>query len=119
MRKRVVVVDDSSYQRTVIKNALTAAGFEIVGEAKNGHDAIDEIDEKQPDFVTMDQIMPGEITGVDAVRELVSAGNKAKFLMVSSVAQDSMIAEAKAAGVSQFLKKPYTEDELINALKSL
>jgi len=118
MGKTVVVVDDSAYQRKTIADILTAAGFEVVGEAKNGEIAIDVVLDESPDYVTMDNIMPG-LNGVEASEAIKSEGGKSKILMVSSVAQEAAVKDALSRGVDKFLKKPFTNDELISALNSL
>lgn len=118
MGKTIVVVDDSAYQRKTIADILTKAGFDVIGEAKNGQDAIDVVLNENPDLVTMDNIMP-EMNGVDASEAIKKEGGRSKILMVSSVAQEKAVNEALSRGVDKFLKKPFTNDDLINALNSL
>lgn len=118
MGKTVVIVDDSAYQRKTISDILNNAGFEVIGEAKNGQEAIDVILDETPDVVTMDNIMPG-ITGIDAAEAIKGEGGKSKILMVSSVAQESAVNDALKRGVDKFLKKPFTNEELINAIQAL
>ena len=118
MGKTVVVVDDSSYQRKTISDLLTNAGFDVIGEAKNGQDAIDVVMDEKPDLVTMDNIMP-QMNGVEAAEAIKKEGGRSKILMVSSVAQEKAVEEALNRGVDKFLKKPFTDDELIQALNSL
>lgn len=118
MGKTVVVVDDSSYQRKTISDLLTNAGFDVIGEAKNGQDAIDVVMDEKPDLVTMDNIMP-QMNGVEAAEAIKKEGGRSKILMVSSVAQEKAVEDALNRGVDKFLKKPFTDDELIQALNSL
>lgn len=118
MGKTVVVVDDSSYQRKTISDLLTNAGFDVIGEAKNGQDAIDVVMDEKPDLVTMDNIMP-QMNGVEASEAIKKEGGRSKILMVSSVAQEKAVEDALNRGVDKFLKKPFTDDELIQALNSL
>ena len=118
MGKTVVIVDDSAYQRKVIADILTNAGLNVVGEANNGEDAIDVVLNKNPDYVTMDNIMPG-LNGVEASAAIKKEGCKTKILMISSVAQEMAIKNALENGVDEFLKKPYTSDDLIEAIQSL
>lgn len=118
MAKTVVVVDDSAYQRKFISDILSESGFEVIGEAKNGEDAIDTIIDLKPTYVTIDHIMP-KLTGIEAVSALREEGCKSKILMVSSVAQDSVITEAIKNGADKFLKKPFSNDDLISELNTM
>ena len=61
MSKTVLIVDDSLYMRTLIKNALIDAGFTVIGEAGNGESAIDLALELEPDLITLDNILPDMI----------------------------------------------------------
>ena len=58
MSKKVLIVDDSIYMRSLIKSAMEGAGFEVVGEAQNGESAIDLAVQLQPDLITLDNILP-------------------------------------------------------------
>lgn len=118
MGKTVIVVDDSAYQRKTIADILINAGFDVIGEAKNGQQAVDIILDESPDLVTMDNIMP-DMNGVEATEAIKKHGGKSKILMVSSVAQDKAVNDALARGVDQFLKKPFTNEALIDALNNL
>lgn len=118
MGKTVVVVDDSAYQRQTIANIVESAGYEVIGMAKNGVEAVDLILDEGPDLVTMDNIMP-DMTGVEASEAIKKEGGRSKILMVSSVAQEKAVNDALNRGVDKFLKKPFTNDDLINALNSL
>lgn len=118
MGKTVVVIDDSAYQRKFISDILTEAGFKVIGEAKNGEDAIDVVMDLNPMLVTIDHIMP-KMTGIEAVEALREENCKSKILMVSSVAQDAVITEALSKGADKFLKKPFSNEDLINELSSM
>jgi two-component system chemotaxis response regulator CheY len=69
MSKKVLVVDDSLYMRTLIKDALAGAGYEIIGMAANGESAIDMAFELQPDIITLDNILP-DMLGIDILKVL-------------------------------------------------
>ena len=66
---KVMVVDDAAFMRLTIKNMLSKNGFDVVGEAENGAQAIQKCTELQPDIITMDITMP-EMTGIDALKKL-------------------------------------------------
>ena len=118
MSKTVVIVDDSTYQRKSIATILENNGFTILGEAKDGQQTIDMVLDEEPDFVTMDNIMPG-INGIDASEAIKNEGSKAKILMVSSVAQEEAVKDALSRGVDGFLKKPFEDVDLVEAIYDL
>jgi two-component system chemotaxis response regulator CheB len=69
---RVLIVDDSLFMRAAIAKTLTTAGFEVVGQAKDGKDGLAQIQQLKPDVVTMDFNMPG-MNGADTVRAMMQA----------------------------------------------
>src|SRR5947207_8951089 len=90
---RVMLVDDASFMRMMLKNILVGSGYEIIGEAENGAKAVEQFKALKPDLVIMDIIMP-EMGGIDAVREIIKANPGAKILMCSSMGQQSLVVEA-------------------------
>jgi len=68
MSKRVLVVDDAVVMRMMIKGILSKYGFDVVGEAQNGAEAVDKYKALSPDLVTMDMVMP-EMDGITAVKQ--------------------------------------------------
>src|SRR5271163_302843 len=103
---RVLLVDDASFMRMMLKNILVGSGYEVVGEAENGAKALDQFKSLKPDLVIMDIIMP-EMGGIDAVREIVKQNPSAKILMCSSMGQQSLVVEAIQAGAKDFIVKPF------------
>lgn len=118
MSKRVLVVDDAVFMRMSIKNMITKHGFEIVGEAGNGNEAIAKYNELKPDIVTMDITMP-EKTGLEALKEIVEADPSATIIMVSALGQEAMMKEAITSGAKGFIVKPFKEDVIVAELSKL
>src|SRR6266516_1760703 len=87
--------------RTMIGDILAQAGFEIVGEAESGVQAVAKYKELRPDLVTMDIVMP-DMGGIDAVREIVRYDPDAKILMCSAMGQQALVVEAIQAGAKDF-----------------
>jgi len=114
--QRVLLVDDASFMRMMLKNILAGAGYEIVGEAENGAKGIELYKTLKPDLVIMDIIMP-EMGGIDAVREIVKANPMAKVLMCSSMGQQSLVVEAIQAGAKDFIVKPFQPSNVLEAVK--
>ncbi len=113
---KVLVVDDSSMIRRLIKNALSQAGFDNVSEATNGQEAVDATRDT-PDFglILMDWNMP-KVTGLEAVKAIRSAGNDTPIIMVTTEAEKSRVVEAIKAGINDYLVKPFTPDQLIERI---
>src|SRR5881628_1000431 len=93
----VLVCDDAIFMRTMISDILAQAGFEVVGEAETGSQAVERYKQLKPDLVTMDIVMP-DMGGIDAVREIVKHDPDAKILMCSAMGQQALVVEAIQAG---------------------
>jgi len=113
---RVLLVDDASFMRMMLKNILVGSGYEVVGEAENGAKAIDQYKALKPDLMIMDIIMP-EMGGIDAVREIIKVNPAAKILMCSSMGQQSLVVEAIQAGAKDFIVKPFQPSNVLEAVK--
>jgi two-component system chemotaxis response regulator CheY len=113
---RVLLVDDASFMRMMLKNILVGAGYEVAGEAENGTKSIEMYRSLKPDLVIMDIIMP-EMGGIDAVREIVKGDPQAKILMCSSMGQQSLVVEAIQAGAKDFIIKPFQPSNVLEAVK--
>lgn len=116
--KRVVIVDDAAFMRLTIKNMLSKNGFEVVGEAENGAQAIQKCQELEPDIMTMDITMP-EVSGIDALKEIMKIRPQTNIVMVSALGQEAMVKEAVMLGAKGFIVKPFKEDIIIAALSKL
>jgi two-component system chemotaxis response regulator CheY len=115
MGKKVLIVDDSLYMRTLIKDALEEGGYEIVGQAANGEEAIDLAFELQPDIITLDNILP-DMIGTDILKVYKDEGLPSKVFMISAVGQDSVIDEGMGLGAEDYIVKPFTSEQLVQAL---
>ncbi len=104
MSKGILVVDDASFMRMMIKDILTKNGFEVLGEAENGIKAVEKYKELDPELVIMDITMP-EMDGIQAVREIKKVNGKA------------MVIEAIQAGAKDFIVKPFQADRVVEAVK--
>jgi len=117
LSKRVLIVDDAAFMRMMLRNILTKAGYEIVGEAENGRTALDLYKELKPDVVTMDITMP-EMNGIEAVKALKQVDPQARIVMISAMGQQAMVMEAVQAGAKDFIVKPFQQDRVLQAIES-
>lgn len=115
MAQSVLIVDDSLYMRTLIKDALEAGGFSVVGQAANGEEAIDLAFELQPDFITLDNILP-DMIGTDILKVYQQEGLKSKVVMISAVGQDSVVSEGLRLGAKAYIVKPFTNEQLVETI---
>ena len=115
MSKSVLIVDDSLYMRTLIKDALTEGGFNVVGEAANGEEAIDLAFELQPDIITLDNILP-DMIGIDILSVFKEEELPSKVIMISAVGQESVISEGMNLGAIGYIVKPFTSEKLMEEL---
>lgn len=118
MGKRVLVVDDAAFMRMMIKDILVKNGFEVVGEAANGIEAIEKYKECSPDVVTMDITMP-EQDGIAAVKGIMALDPQAVIIMCSAMGQQAMVMEAIQAGARDFIVKPFQQDRVVQALQKV
>lgn len=112
MSKSVLIIDDSLYMRTLISNALTEEGYEVVGMAADGETAIEMALELQPDVITLDNVLP-DMIGLDILKILKEEEINSTIIMVSAVGQQSVVDEGMSLGASDYIVKPFTPDGLV------
>lgn len=118
MKKRVLIIDDSGYSRATIRSVLEEAGYIVVGEAKNGTEALHMIKSIEHDLMTLDNILP-DMTGLDILRKLKQSDHElqSKVLMISAVGQQSAIQEGLELGAVAYITKPFTSEQLIGHVR--
>lgn len=116
MSKRILIVDDAAFMRMMIKDILGKNGFEVVGEAQDGAQAIEKYKELEPDLVTMDITMP-EMDGITALKEIKKINSEAIIIMCSAMGQQAMVIDAIQAGAKDFIVKPFQADRVLEAIQ--
>lgn len=117
-KKRILVVDDSFYMRTIIKNMLSDAGYDIVGEAGTADEAIEQTSKLNPDLITLDLILPDN-NGTDLLQRLKSDYPNITIVVVSAVGQELILNKAKDLGAANYITKPFEEQEVLNTIKAV
>ena len=117
-KARVLVVDDAVVMRMMIKDILSKNGFEIVGEAQNGAEAVEKYKDLRPDVVTMDMVMPG-VDGIAAVKQIVLQDPAAKILMCTSLGQEALLNEAMQAGATSYITKPFQPSKILESIEKV
>ncbi len=116
--KKVLIVDDAAFMRMMIKDILQKNGFEVVGEASNGIEAVNLYKKERPDVVTMDITMP-DMDGIEAVKEIRVFDPNAKIIMCSAMGQQSMVMDAIKSGAKDFIVKPFQADRVLEAIRKV
>jgi two-component system, chemotaxis family, chemotaxis protein CheY len=116
MSQTVLICDDAIFMRTMIGDILKQAGFDVVGEAQTGVEAVEQYRELKPNLVTMDIVMP-DMGGIDAVREIVKEDPGARILMCSAMGQQALVIEAIQAGARDFVVKPFQPSRVLEAVQ--
>ncbi|NZA27880.1 chemotaxis response regulator CheY [Luteimonas sp. SJ-92] len=117
---RIMIVDDFSTMRRIIRNLLADLGFTNTAEAEDGHSALAALRQAPFDFVVTDWNMPG-MTGIDLLREIrADAALRAlPVLMVTAEAKREQIIEAAQCGVNGYIIKPFTAQTLEEKLSKI
>lgn len=113
--KSVLIVDDSRYMRVLIKEAIEQGGYQVVGEAATGEEAIDLAIELAPDIITLDNILP-DMVGSDILGVLKEENLHSKVILISGVGQEEVIQEGLALGAVDYVTKPFTSEQIISVL---
>jgi two-component system chemotaxis response regulator CheY len=115
MKARVLVADDASFMRQMIQEIIEPEGYQVVGEAADGMEAVEQYQTLKPDLVTMDIVMPKR-SGIDAVKGILQADPEARVVMCSALGQETLVMEALQAGAKDFIVKPFKPDAVIATL---
>jgi len=120
MSLRVLIVDDQALVRTGFRMILEAEGdIDVVGEAANGLEAVEETRRLQPDVVLMDVRMP-ELDGIEATRRLLANGDAdSKIVMLTTFDMDEYVYDALQAGASGFLLKDVPPEQLVDGIRAV
>ncbi len=114
--KRILVVDDAAFMRMMIKDILTKNGYQVIGEAADGNEAVDKYQELRPDLVTLDITMP-ELDGIGALKKIRALDPGARVIMCSAMGQQAMVIDAIQAGARDFVVKPFQADRVLEAVQ--
>lgn len=113
---KILLADDSTYMRGILKKILRNEGYDEFVEAADGEAAVDAFTREHPDVVLLDVIMPHK-NGLDALRDIRRLDADAPVVMVTAVGQDLVIEEARDAGANGFIVKPFRPEEVADAVR--
>lgn len=118
MAYTLMIVDDSNIIRNRIERIFQAQDIQIVAQASNGVEALDKFREFKPNLITMDLTMP-QMNGLECIQKIMAEGSDVSILVVSALADKETALHALQYGARGFICKPFTEEELSNALNRL
>ena len=113
-----MVVDDSKISRMMISSMLAKTNFEVCAMAENAAHAIDLYAKTRPDVVTMDMNLP-DADGIECSRRIHAMDSRGKIVMISAMKDAKLIMHGRLAGISSFLQKPVSTNELLDTLMIL
>lgn len=113
----VLVVDDSQFMRTVLRNTLQDYGYSVI-EASNGEKAIELVEKHKPDVITMDVQMPG-MDGIEATKRIMNSDNPVPILILSAYTEEGAetTLEALRCGAVDFIRKPEGKESPISVVQ--
>ena len=116
--KRLLVVDDALFMRKLICGVAAEAGWQVVGEAGNGAEAISLYQQHRPDLVTMDLVMP-VMGGLEALRQIRAVDPEAKVVVVTALDQKQSLMDSIREGAIDFIVKPFERERVLALLAKL
>jgi two-component system chemotaxis response regulator CheY len=117
-RKGIMIVDDSRFSRNVLRDILVNEGFDVVGEAKDGLEAVELAAKLKPEFIFLDVEMP-KLDGLGAIPQLLSNDPGVNIIMCTALGQKKIIIEATKAGAKDYVIKPYRKENIVDLLNLL
>lgn len=111
MNMQILVIDDFQTMTALVRNLLRSIGFTNIDEARDGSSALEKIAEKNFDLIISDWNMK-PMAGIDLLRTLRTRGNPVPFIMITAENLTENVLEAKAAGVTGYITKPFNAHTL-------
>jgi two-component system, chemotaxis family, chemotaxis protein CheY len=115
---KVLIVDDAAFMRMMLKDILSKGGYDVVGEAANGAEAVEMYQKLSPDLVTMDITMP-QVDGIAALKQIMAVNAAAKVVMCSAMGQQAMVIESIQAGAKDFIVKPFQPQRVVESIEKV
>ena len=116
MSVRVLIVDDLTFIKIVLRDLVNRAGFRVIGEASDGLEAVQMYTDKHPDVVLLDITMP-KMDGLTALKKILAIDPQARVIMCSALGQQRLIVQAIQLGAKDFIVKPFQPERVIGSIK--
>jgi response regulator NasT len=115
MATRIVIAEDEAIIRLDLRELLQEEGYEVVGEAGRGDQAVELVAQLAPDVVILDVKMPG-MDGIEAARQIAESASCA-ILMLTAFSQREIVEQARDAGALAYLVKPFQKSDVVPAIE--
>ena len=117
MKAKVLIADKSAHMRTILKNILLRNGYDVVGEAENGIEAVMLHKKLKPDVAALGIAMP-QMDGLEALKAIKAENPDARIVMISAMGQQDLVIDAIRAGASDFFIKPFLAENVVKAIEN-
>jgi len=114
--QRILIVDDSPIMRQMLVKIFSDEGFEVVGEAADGAEALAMFERLRPDLTTLDIVMP-KMRGIEVLEQIMAKYPDSRIIMASSVSDARTVMHCLKMGAKQYITKPYDEAKIMAAVK--
>lgn len=118
MKSDILIAEGSAYMRIMLKDQLAKSGFNVIGEAENGDDAIRLYTKLNPDLIILDVQLQGT-GGLEVIKDIREADPEAKIIAIGAIGQQELVAEAMKNGADDFFVKPFETETVNKVLKKL
>jgi two-component system, chemotaxis family, chemotaxis protein CheY len=116
MGLRILVADDAAFIREVLIQIISKGGFQLVGEATDGAEAVEMALREKPDVIIMDIVMPVK-SGIQATQEILEILPETRIIACTTEGQESMVFKALEAGCCDYITKPFKVQQMINVIR--
>jgi two-component system chemotaxis response regulator CheY len=117
MAIKLVIVDDAPFIREVLHHIFANTEVEVVGEARDGQEAVETCLRLRPQVVLMDIVMPKK-SGIEAATEILKELPETRVVACSTVDQNSMVLRALDAGCCNYVTKPFKAEDVLKAVRN-
>lgn len=117
MKKRILIVEDSSFIREILKHICIKEGWETK-EAQDGSYALESVERWFPDAILMDLVMP-HLSGLEASKKILKEFPDIPIVAISTLSDEAIIAEAIEIGCVSYIKKPFEHQDITRALNEV
>lgn len=117
-RTSIVIADDNDMMRSILRGMLRGEEYDVIGEARNGQQAVDIVDRLKPEIVCMDVMMP-EKNGIEALCEIKAANPDVEVIMVTSNSDPDTVQESIQNGACAFIIKPFNAARVLDTLEKI
>lgn len=118
-KNTVLIVDNAQFTRNILKNIINKLSHvEIIGEASNGVEAVEQYKKLNPDLVILDLLIPKR-GGIETIESILRVNPNALIIAVSALGQETLILEAAKKGAKDFLQKPFKREQIFEVMERM